>query len=137
MSLLQQIKRDQLAARKNKQRVQASVLTTLIGEASIIGKNDGNRESTDAEVVAVVKKFIKGIDESLSYSASEQLLTEKTVLEQYLPVELSHEQLTELVVAYTSTNSNHNMGQVMKYFKETYPGQYDGKTLSSIVKQHI
>lgn len=137
MSLLQQVKNDQLAARKNKQKVEASVLTTLIGEASVIGKNDGNRESTDAEVIAVVKKFIKGIDESLSYSASEQLVTEKTVLEKYLPTELSHDKLTSLVIDYISANKELNMGQVMKYFKESYPGQYDGKVLSTVVKQHL
>lgn len=137
MTLLQTIKSDQLTSRKNKDRVQASVLTTLIGEASIIGKNDGNRESTDAEVMTVIKKFVKGIDESLSYGASEQLEIEKVVLTRYLPTELSDDRLSELASAYIKNNSDHNMGQVMKYFKETHPGQYDGKTLSAIVKRLI
>ncbi len=138
MTLLQRIKNDQLAARKNKDKVSASVLTTLIGEASIIGKNDGNRESTDAEVIAVIKKFIKGIDESLHWSASLQLQTEKNVLEQYIPAELTESQIYDIISEYINSQTTApNMGQIMKHFKDQYPGQYDGKALSVIVKQKL
>lgn len=64
MTLIQQIKDKQIAARKSGDSL-ASLYTTLLGEASIIGKNAGNRETTDVEVVAVVKKFIKNIDETV------------------------------------------------------------------------
>ena len=50
MTLFSQIKADQLAARKAKDGLKATLLTTLIGELTAIGKNDGNREVTDAEV---------------------------------------------------------------------------------------
>ena len=68
MSLIQTIKTAQVAARKARDP-SASLLTTLIGEAEMVGKNAG-REVTDQEVVATIKKFIKGIDETLKAVAS-------------------------------------------------------------------
>jgi hypothetical protein len=61
MSLIQTIKADQVQARKARS-ASASILTTLIGEAEMIGKNAGDRESTDEEVIAIIKKFIKNLD---------------------------------------------------------------------------
>ena len=49
--LINQIKSDALEARKARQTNTATLLTTLYSEASMVGKNDGNRESTDAEVL--------------------------------------------------------------------------------------
>jgi hypothetical protein len=58
---MEQIKAKQIAARKSGS-ADAGLLTTLLGEAAMVGKNAG-RETTDQEVVAVVKKFVKNIDE--------------------------------------------------------------------------
>ena len=66
MTLIERIKEDNLAARKNRDQVRATLLTTLFSEAVSVGKNAGNRETTDAETLAVIKKFIKGIDDTLS-----------------------------------------------------------------------
>jgi len=62
MTLMEQIKTAQVTARKTGAQ-EASLLTTLLGEAAMVGKN-ANRETTDQEVVAVVKKFVKNIDEN-------------------------------------------------------------------------
>ena len=64
--LLETINQDRNEARKMKYTATATLLTTLYSEAQMVGKNDGNRETTDAEVVAVIKKFVKNIDETLS-----------------------------------------------------------------------
>lgn len=101
-TLINTIKQNQLQARKNKDAAAASLLTTLVGEASMIGKNDGNRESTDAEVTAVIKKFVKNIDESISALSknagenAERIATatkEKEILMAYLPKQLDEAQL--------------------------------------------
>ena len=59
MSLIAQIKSAQLQLRKDRATVHAAALSTLIGEAETIGKDAGNREVTDAELTALLKKFIK------------------------------------------------------------------------------
>ena len=137
--LIDQIKQDQLTARKNKNVIASSLLTTLLAEASIVGKNQ-NRQSTDQEVVAVVKKFIKNNTDFISnindqHQEYTKLVAEKAILEAYLPTQLSEDDLKTLVITYKTENLNVNVGSVMKYMKENYDGQYDGKTLSTIVKE--
>lgn len=132
MSLIGQIKEKQIAARKAGAK-EAPLLTTLLGEASAVGKNAGNRETTDAEVVAVVKKFIKNIDETISALTSRNqdasaFIAEKTILEQFLPL-----QLTELALKHIA-EKHKSMPEFMKFLKENHLGQYDGKLASSVAK---
>ena len=64
MSLIEKIKSDHLAYRKLRDTTATTFLSTLIGEAEMIGKSGGNREVTNQEVIALVKKFIKNINET-------------------------------------------------------------------------
>lgn len=134
MSLMSLIKAKQIEARKSKDPLTSGLLTTLMGEAAVIGKNAGNRETTDAEVVSVVKKFIKNIDETvnaltLHNKDTSTYLNERLVLEQFLPLQLTELALTHLAEKHTT------MPEFMKFLKETHPGQYDGKMASAVAKQ--
>lgn len=139
--LIDRIKDDQLQARKDRDKVIASLLTTLLGEAQMIGKNDGNRDSTDNEVIAVIKKFVKNLKELLkvteSDSKEEQLaLYEIDVLEEYLPTQLSkNEIILEVTTIILELMEDPNMGQVMKAMKEKFNGNYDGRVVSEVVKE--
>ena len=62
--ILEKIKKQQLQARKEKSPI-VGALTALMSEVAIVGKNNGNRETTDEEAVKVIKKFIKGINETI------------------------------------------------------------------------
>jgi len=140
MSLLQKIKDDQLVARKEKRVADTALLTTLIGEASMVGKDDGNRESTDAEVMAVIRKFIKNLDEVISITNTESIaygkaMDEKKFLLSYLPKQLTEYDLTSIVNEHISMTTNTNVGSVMKFLKEFYGGKYDGKLASQVVKK--
>lgn len=64
--LIVKIKHDQLVARKNRDQIESTLLTTLIGEADMVGKNNGNRDPFDEEVISVVKKFLKGVNETIA-----------------------------------------------------------------------
>ena len=55
--LLNKIKKEQLLARKAKDTLRASLLTTVIGEAS----PSGNQTVTDADVEEKVGKFYKNL----------------------------------------------------------------------------
>lgn len=144
MTLLSKIKQDQLQARKNRDSLKATLLTTLIGEATNIGKNDGNRETTDQEVTAVIQKFLKGINESISFlkndnaGAHDTLNGEKSVLEAYLPRQLTLEQIQDIVSAQIAAGNLKRdpslKGAAMKYLKETVPGQYDGKVAAQAIE---
>lgn len=132
MTLIEEIKQKQIAARKAGS-AEASLLTTLLGEAAMVGKNAG-RETTDQEVVAVVKKFIKNIDETVSALSSRgqdaaSFLAERSVLERFLPL-----QLTELALV-TIAENHKSMPEFMKFLKENHAGQYDGKLASIVAKK--
>jgi uncharacterized protein YqeY len=131
MTLMEQIKTAQVTARKTGAQ-EASLLTTLLGEAAMVGKN-ANRETTDQEVVAVVKKFVKNIDETITALTSRNqdasaFLMERGVLEQYLPL-----QLTELALQHIAKGQE-SMPAFMKFLKENHAGQYDGKLASTVAK---
>jgi len=131
MSLMEQIKTMQVTARKSAS-AEASLLTTLLGESAMVGKNAG-RETTDAEVVAVVKKFIKNIDETIGELTkrnkdAEVFLAERKVLEQFLPSQLSEMALRSIAIKFTA------MPDFMKFLKENHAGQYDGKLASTVAR---
>lgn len=141
--MLEQLKKESFTARKEKDTVKANLLITLISEAEMIGKNDGNRAPTEGEIMAVIKKFLKGLDESIAAlkkgdrdtSKEEQ---EKAILESYLPSQMSEEELTGAaneIIATLPEKSPKMMGNVMGQLKEKYPNQYDGKMASGVVKK--
>lgn len=146
MTILDSVKAAQLQARKDKRADDASTLTTLIGEAEMIGKNDGNRVTTDAEVVAVIKKFVKNIDETLNVLSKdstkvdrvEALSKEKALLSTFLPQQLSEDELRHILTTFVSKLEDKNpkaMGKVLASLKEQFAGRYDGALASKITKE--
>ena len=149
MSLLNDIKAKQLELRKAQMHdkidrgVEISLLTTLYSEASVPGKN-AQRESTDAEVIAVIKKFVKNNDECMMSAGDrrdgdwcDRLTIERNVLDLFLPKQLSVDELKEIIGGFVAANGiagPKGTGLVMKMLKEQYDGLYDGKTASEIVK---
>lgn len=145
MNLIEKIKQDQVAARKARNSGKALALTTLIGEAEAIGKTAGNRTPTDDEVVAILKKFIKNIDEVIrvadehrEWDRSDAASTEKSILSVYLPKQLTVEELKSVIegiVFSLGDNSPKAMGKVLGSLKQSHNGLYDGATASNIVKE--
>lgn len=142
MTLLQTIKATSLQARKDRRTGDAATLQTLIGEAETIGKNAGNRETTDLELIAVIKKFIKNIDEVLSLVDNQSLayanaFGEKNLLESFLPSQLGKLELELTINAIKvelCATTPKDMGKILKVLKERFEGQYDGTTASTIAK---
>jgi uncharacterized protein YqeY len=144
MTLFEQIKADQLAARKAKDGLKATLLTTLIGELTAIGKNDGDRAVTDADVVKLVKKFLDGVNETVALmkdvsnndgSADRyvNLLKEQSYLTVYMPQQMDEAKLTEVLTELV-TECGPNLGKLMGLLKARYAGQYDGGMASKIAK---
>ena len=143
MSLIQQIKTDQLQSRKARDTDRSSLLTTLIGEAETIGKNNGNRESTDLEVIGTIKKFIKANNENISMITNEtsslfvSSVRDNQILSQYLPAQVTDsviESFALIEIKNVSEVSMIMMGIIMKKLNAKYPGQIDGKSASQIIR---
>jgi hypothetical protein len=151
MSLIHEIKAAQVRARITRSDTVA-ILTTLLGEAEMIGKNAGNRETTDEEVIAIAKKFIKNIDETINAIRKVEMTDEKAaalrmafaergVVEMYLPKQMTVEQLRDviqkIITGMKMLGADPNMGLVMKELKGNFDGQYDGKAASTITKEEL
>jgi len=143
MSKLQEIKTAQLDARKNKFTSIASLLTTVIGEAEMVGKN-ANREVTEAEVIQVLKKFEKGMVETLGYLHStdkvriENVQGELKIIRCFLPEKISDGQVFDdikfIVGAKGLALEQKSLGVITKSLKEKYGEQFDGQQVSSQFK---
>lgn len=149
MSLLNDIKAKQLELRKAQmhdkidRNIEISLLTTLYSEASVPGKN-AQRESTDAEVIAVIKKFVKNNDECMSSAGDrrdsdwcDRLSIERGVLDLFLPKQLTVDELKEIIGGFIAANGiagPKGTGLVMKMLKEQYDGLYDGRIASDVVR---
>lgn len=133
MTLINSIKEEMFNAKKAKQPVRASLLNTLWAEATRVGKDAGNRETTDIEVLAVIKKFLKGVDEVINRSPSDRALAiaieEQEILLSYLPKQLTRDELKTIIVGFNTKDK----GTIMRLLKEQYAGQYDGKLASIVV----
>lgn len=148
MSLLKQIAADRLQHRKLSRtnavsKIAAVTLTTLYGEAAIIGKNDGGRETTDDEVMEVVTKFIKGIRDNQKYRPNTpEELSEIALYNAYVPATISSEVVREFAVQYLSTIPSGEitmrlMGKIMKALNSEYPKQIDGQIAGPIINRLI
>ncbi|MES0490870.1 MAG: GatB/YqeY domain-containing protein [Leptospirales bacterium] len=140
--MFEKMQKDNMEARKSRDTVTANLLTTVISEAKMVGKDAGNREPSEDEVSAIVKKFLKGINESITLLEkdnrdTEKEKVEKKILTSYLPEPLSEEDLKKAIEEIISTlpeKSPKMMGQVMAALKEKYPNQFDGKVASGLAK---
>lgn len=146
MSLLETIKVDSLKARKEKDSIKASLLTTLYSEALMVGKNKRNDVPTDEETQSTIKKFVKNANdmktilEKSSFPDKNESLSkvveEINILESYLPKMLTDDVLKDIISGLIS-NEKRDLGSIMKALKNEYNDKYDGKKASDIAKNLI
>lgn len=143
MSLLQRVRQDSLAARKARDGARASFLITLLGEIERVGKDAGNRETSDTEALAVIQKFAKNLNEVLTVKPGDaQALFERGLLQAYLPEQLSGSTLAAAIDAIVqnlglTAPSGKDMGAVMKALSAQHAGAYDGAEASKLVRQRL
>lgn len=145
MSIIEKIKSDILTAKKAKESVKATLLVTLFSEASNVGKNAGNRQTTDEETVAVIKKFKNNATETLTHLEKSGMdasvvKQEIEILDSYLPEQYNESKLTEIINGYISAHAEKTpklMGAIMASLKKDHAGKYDAGLASKIVKSAL
>jgi uncharacterized protein len=133
--LLDNIRKDMVLAKKEKNTLKANLLSALFAETYILAKS--GKEVSDEDSLKVIKKFIKNIDETLALDIREdsrkKYQAERVILESYLPKQLSPEEIDKTISELLSQGKQ--MKDIMVHFKENFPGQYDGRTVSEAVKK--
>jgi uncharacterized protein YqeY len=136
-ALLEQIRADQLAARKAGMKENATTLTTLLGEASPSGTATVN----DDQVLRVVQKFVKNIKETMGYTNNQEVIDrmnlEIIVLEKYIPTQLTADEIrsfaSKVLVTLEGMRDEKKFGEVMKQLAAAYRGRYEGKLAMAVV----
>lgn len=139
MTILETIKADFIEARKARDAVRVSFLSTLIGEiesAAII--INGSKMVPEEIVIATLKSFEKKSNEFMAIpnvdgETLKKVIAEKAWTLSYLPRQLTEEDLRKIF----SDLDHSNMGLMMKHLKDNFAGQYDGKMASTVAKEFV
>ena len=106
--MFEKIQKDYIWAMKNKEILKKSALNYLIAQIKN-KKIELQRDPNDEEIVALIKKEVKSLNEAISFlekaNKPEELQEEKEkklILESYLPATLDEEQTKALIVATIS-----------------------------------
>lgn len=139
MSLFKQIKDDQLQSRVNRDKLRTAVLTSVYSDVAAIGKNQ-NREPTDQDVIAVLKKTIKGLESFKGTVGESQANEERNILEAYLPEEpstLKLSQVIDVLISGLEDKSMKQMKALMEELNRQYPLGFDRAYASKYIKEQL
>ena len=131
---------------KNKETIKKSVITLI--RSSIKQYEVDNRvELGDAEIVDLIAKQLKQTRDSreeFKKAGREDLVSkaeaEIEVLKEYLPQQLSEEELNEIVISTISevgATSMKDMKKIMTSIMPKVKGRADGKLINELVKKNL
>jgi len=145
MSLEQKINDDLKTAMKAKDQ---SALRGIraIKSAILLAKTDGSgNEIDEAGEIKILQKLVKQRKDSLEIyqkqNRDDLAATEREeieIIERYLPVQLSDEELRKIIaeiISKTGAESMKDMGKVMGVASARLAGKADGKAIASVVRE--
>ncbi|MFC0473465.1 GatB/YqeY domain-containing protein [Halalkalibacter kiskunsagensis] len=146
MNLLERLNQDMKNAMKNKEKGRLSVIrmvkSSLQNEKYKLG-----RELTDDDSLTVLNRELKQRKDSLHEfeqanreDLASKLRDEIVVLEDYMPEQLSEEEVTQIVqetIAEVGASTKGDMGKVMGAIMPKVKGKADGGLVNRLVQQHL
>ena len=146
MSLKQKLQEDLKSSMKNKDAIKKSVITLI--RSSIKQYEVDNRvELGDEEIIDLIAKQLKQTRDSRDEfeKAGRDDLVEKAeaeieILKEYLPQQLSEEELNEIVISTISevgATSMKDMKNIMSSIMPKVKGRADGKLINELVKKNL
>ena len=144
--MLDKIQNDLKKAQLNRDEVKVSTLRLLLSEVKN-GEIAKREPLSDNDVISIIQRELKKRKEAAAgfrtggreESATKEELEGK-VLETYLPSQLSHEELTKIVldtINELGASSLTDMGKVMGEVMGKVAGRSDGGTVSALVKEKL
>ncbi len=144
---LQQLVMDQMkTAMKAKDTVALESLRAIKSEL-LLAKTSGDGELSEDDEVKLVQKLVKQRKDSATIfkeqdrdDLAEPELAQVAVLEQFLPEQLTDQEIEKVVIQTIATigaSGMKDMGKVMGMVSKELAGQADGKTISAFVKNKL
>ena len=138
MTIISDIKAASIEIRKNKGGL-ASFSTFALSEISKIGKNDGNRETTDDEAIAIIKKLIDKNKSNIAITKDQfsvmKLEAENDFLRSFLPEMVTEEEIVKFLNEEFGVAKPKNKGIAMGAVKKKFGSLVDMKQAGSVIKQ--
>lgn len=147
MSLQTQVMDAMKIAMKAKDAVALAALRAIKSELLLASTSGSSGELSEADEIKILQKLVKQRKESASIFNEQNRkdlavpeLEQAAVIEQFLPEQLSEEEVAKVVdeiIAQTGANSMKDMGKVIGMTNSKLAGKADGKTISGIVKVRL
>ena len=137
--ILDQIKKDNMIAFKEKNTTARVILSILMNKALLeqVKKREKGEEVTDADMVAILQKTVKELtDEMENYKKvnNEQQAADTAkqieIVKNYLPKMLSHDEIHQIIAQMPDKS----IPTVMKKFKAEYAGKVDMRDVQTVLK---
>lgn len=148
MALEQEVMQKMKEAMKAKDSVALASLRSIKSEILKAKTASSSKEDmSEADELKLVQKLVKQRkDSAQTYKEqnrddlAEAELAEAKIIEQFLPAQLSEEEIdreVKSIIEETGANSMKDMGKVMGLASQCLAGKADGKTISKIVKDNL
>ena len=139
--MLEKIREDMKAAMKLKDQLRVSALRMVMSSIKTAQIEKG-QELAEGDVLAIIQKGIKSRKDSVEQfekagrtDLSEKEKAEIRVLEEYLPRQMSEDELRSLIqkiIQEEGAQSKRDIGKVMKRIMSEHKGKVDGKQAQQI-----
>ena len=144
MTLEERIQQDIITATKERNSERLAAVKAIKNEIQVYKTSGANKEATDDVVLKLIQKLVKQHQESAEIYASagrqdlaDNEIAENKYLEEYLPKQLSVEEITEKVktiISEVGATTIKDMGRVMGIANKQMAGVASGQVISGIVK---
>lgn len=135
MTVVEKLKTESMRLRKARDPLAPKIVFAL-SEIEKVGKNAGNRATTDDEAIRVVQKLIATIDENIRVTTDAVRLIafdqEKSILVSALPQMASESEIRQFLA---TLDTPANKGIVMKALKEKFGALVDMKQAGAIASE--
>ena len=137
--IIDEIKKDNVQALKDKNTSARIILGVLSNKYLLqsIEKRKTNQEMTDADMIAILQKTIKELNEEAENYAKvnnqaqvEEIGRQKAVVEKYLPKLMSEDEIKTVI----NSLEDKSIPSVMKHFKANFAGQVDMQLVNKIAR---
>lgn len=148
MSIKQQIDADLKTAMLSGDKVLVTTLRGLKSAILYVEVSEGSRDEglSDDKIISLLQKESKKRQESAdlyeqggNIEKKEAELKEKSVIEKYLPEQLSDEELIQIIEKNIEElgNEMQKMGLIISKVKQDTAGRADGGTIAKLVKERL
>lgn len=148
MSLQDKVMTAMKEAMKNKDANALTSLRAIKSELLLAQTETGSKENlTEEQEIKILQKLVKQRKDSAAIfteqgreDLSQPELDQAAVIEQFLPEQLSEDEIAKIIsaiIAKTGASGMKDMGKVMGLVSQELAGKADGKTISSIVKDKL